>query len=391
MDFTPNIVEIYTLYGIGTCMIAMRIASRTKLVGVRGWHPDDYLIFVSWSLYTAVTVVAHVFIIKAGGKHTSLLTHEQRRLMPASQYPAWAYGSKIFMLGQMLYASIVWSLKFNMLFFYRRITRGLWVEKLIIPTLGLVACCGTAVLLIFTCTCRPFSKLWQVWPDPGDHCTPQNHVFFISVLTMNLVTDLIIMLIPVPVIAPLNASLARRLGLYVLFGMGIFCMVAAVLRVIFVFALNQSGISAMWSIREDFVAVFVGQAPMVRPIFTRNFWTGENGTFGSSKAKSYGNRSGNIELSSDPGHSRKSSGAILGGSAHAKKKDPYSVTQIMMTRNESQENIVGGAHGGDLEAGSRGSTGMGMHLTVNVKRTVEVESVETSSEHKIEQRVERWV
>lgn len=48
MDFTPNIIEIYTLYGVGTCMIAMRIAVRTKLVGVRGWHPDDYIIFLTW-------------------------------------------------------------------------------------------------------------------------------------------------------------------------------------------------------------------------------------------------------------------------------------------------------------------------------------------------------
>lgn len=48
MDFTPNIVEIFTLYSIGTCMVIARVVSRTKLVGVRGWHPDDYLIFVSW-------------------------------------------------------------------------------------------------------------------------------------------------------------------------------------------------------------------------------------------------------------------------------------------------------------------------------------------------------
>ncbi|KAK0609646.1 hypothetical protein DIS24_g12289 [Lasiodiplodia hormozganensis] len=391
MDFTPNLVEIYTLYGIGSCMIFARIACRTKLVGVRGWHPDDYIIFLSWSLYTSVTVVAHVFIIKAGGKHTSLLTHDDRRLMPASQVPAWEYGSKIFMLGQMLYASIVWSLKFNMLFFYRRITRGLWVEKLIIPAIAVVAITGTTVLLVFTCTCRPFHKLWQVWPDPGHHCEPQNYVFFLSVLTMNMVTDLIIMLIPLPVITNVQVSLPQRLGLYLLFGLGIFCMIAAVLRVVFVFALNQSGISAMWSIREDFVAVFVGQAPMLRPIFTRGFWTGETDSYGKgSKAKSYGNRSGNIELDSNPDHSRhsrKGSTAAFGG---GKKKDPYSVTQIM---SESQEEIVKGGDG-DMEAGARVVTQResATHLTVNVQRTVQVESRETTAdEARYEQRVERWV
>lgn len=61
MDFTPNLVEIYTLYGIGTCMIFARIACRTKLVGVRGWHPDDYIIFLSW------VSTAHRFTNPPGG------------------------------------------------------------------------------------------------------------------------------------------------------------------------------------------------------------------------------------------------------------------------------------------------------------------------------------
>lgn len=205
---------------------------------------------------------------------------------------------------------------------------------------------------------------------------------------MNMLTDLIVMLIPLPVITNVQVSLPQRLGLYLLFGLGIFCMIAAVLRVVFVFALNQSGISAMWSIREDFVAVFVGQAPMLRPIFTRGFWTGENDSYGKgSKAKSYGNRSGNIELDSNPDHSkhsRKGSTAAFGG---GKKKDPYSVTQIM---SESQEEIV---KGGDGDMGARIThRESATHLTVNVQRTVQVESRETTAdESRVEHRVERWV
>lgn len=48
MDFTPDLIEIWTLYGVGTLMIAARIFVRTKLVGVRGYSPDDYLIWLAW-------------------------------------------------------------------------------------------------------------------------------------------------------------------------------------------------------------------------------------------------------------------------------------------------------------------------------------------------------
>lgn len=118
-------------------------------------------------VYTTVATIAHVFIIKAQGKHTSLLTAAEREAMPKSEYHAWEYGSQVFLVGFYSYALIVWTLKFNMLFFYRRLVRGTWVEKAIYPLMGFVAAAGVAVILTFTLTCIPFRKLWQVYPDPG--------------------------------------------------------------------------------------------------------------------------------------------------------------------------------------------------------------------------------
>ncbi len=85
----------------------------------------------------------------------------------------------------------------------------------------------------------------------------------------------------------------RKIGLYILLGLGLFCMMAAILRrgaylqcqpdsapsypnvgTLTLSSSTSKSISAMWSIREDFVAVFVGQAPMVYPLFNRKFWEG---------------------------------------------------------------------------------------------------------------------
>lgn len=81
----------------------------------------------------------------------------------------------------------------------------------------------------------------------------------------------------------------------------------------------------MWSIREDFVAIFVGQAPMVYPMFKKNFWNGYSST------------------STDNEPSRETHEMRSGMSGSAKPKDPYSLTQIGVTRidpTESQENII---------------------------------------------------
>ncbi|KFZ19133.1 hypothetical protein V501_00815 [Pseudogymnoascus sp. VKM F-4519 (FW-2642)] len=324
MEFTPNLIEIWTLYGFGTLMVAARVYARTTLVGIRGYRPDDYLVWFAWAMYTTVSVIAHVFIMKAQGKHTSLLTPEQRATMPAEEHKSWEYGSQIFLIGFYSYVIIVWTLKLNMLFFYRRLVQHLWVERAILPAFWLVGSSAIAVILTFTLTCIPFYKFWQVFPDPGALCVPQNKVTFYTVLILNVVTDFFIFLIPIPVLAPLRVGILRKIGLYTLLGLGLFCMMAAILRVVLIFNLNQQGISAMWSIREDFVAMFVGQAPMVYPLFNRKFWHG----------------TGN-ELTNSTGGAFESH--QLRGLGSRKPNDPYSTTHIGATivdGSESQEEMV---------------------------------------------------
>lgn len=71
---------------------------------------------------------------------------------------------------------------------------------------------------------------------------PQSPAFLITVLALNLFTDLIIILIPIPIIWPLKISLARKLGLLSMFCAGIFVMIAAILRVYFVLSVSESHI-----------------------------------------------------------------------------------------------------------------------------------------------------
>ena len=71
---------------------------------------------------------------------------------------------------------------------------------------------------------------------------PQSPAFLLTVLILNLVTDVCIILIPIPIILPLKISWARKLGLLGMFCAGVFIMIAAILRVYFVMAVSTVSI-----------------------------------------------------------------------------------------------------------------------------------------------------
>ncbi|KAF6815165.1 hypothetical protein CMUS01_12493 [Colletotrichum musicola] len=341
MAIDPNVAEIWSLYAAATIIIGLRVFCRSRMVGVSGFRPDDYLIFLAWALYTTVSVMATLFALVAQGRHTSILTPEQRATMPESEFYIWEYGSKNFLVGMSVYAAVVWTLKFNMLFFYRRLVAGQWVEKFILPVMALVASTAIAMILIIALTCRPFNQMWQVRPDPGANCVPQNKVYFYSILAMNVTTDTCILLIPIPVclygrlfqhvtdsggqvISLVRASIWRRLGVFFLFSLGIFVIACAIIRVVLTFhPTGQFGPAAMWSIREDFVAIFIGQAPMIVPMSKKRFW---------QKAKTRFTPKSSL---GSEGHELSN-----GVSNQKKPKDPYSLTQMGFTHITNVTNIT---------------------------------------------------
>ncbi|KAK8131855.1 hypothetical protein PG999_000028 [Apiospora kogelbergensis] len=317
------ITEIWALYAVGTCLIASRLFTRIKLVGFRGLQPDDFIVVFAWMCYTSVSVVGHVFILEAKGKHTSQLTLQDRIDLPVSEYAAYEFGSKMFLVGETLYLGTVWTLKLCMAFFYRRLVRGLWSETLILPLMAGIGVTGLAGILTIYTTCTPVSKHWQILPYPGAICVPQNPWTFITIMGLNLGTDLCILSLPIPVLARMRTNALRKVGLVFLFGLGLFTMVAAVIRIISIFVvschhvtlppfpppraqehtsvgltrytvpkLNQESAGALWSIREDFIAVVVTQAPMVYPLFGRQFWRTVYGSSDGSHDESAKPKSG---------------------------------------------------------------------------------------------------
>lgn len=111
-----------------------------------------------------MTVAAHL-VGGLGDLHA--ITMEQRRQLSPEQAAPLIYGTQWFCAGVATYVAFIWMLKLNMLFLYQRVVNGLWVAKFIKPTMGLVVMTFFAIMMILFCSCRPYHRMWIVYPDQG--------------------------------------------------------------------------------------------------------------------------------------------------------------------------------------------------------------------------------
>ena len=205
---------------------------------------------------------------------------------------------------------------------------------------------------------------------------------------MNLVTDLCIMAIPAPVILPVRTTLLRKIGLIILFFAGFFIMLAAVMRVVFVLVLGNGVTAAIWSCREDIVAILVGQAILIRPLFTRTFWTRDFASVsrarlnapdeldeGDSKnASRYGYALSQVRFGKSRTRDPFSLSAALGsipGSEAADKIDD--VESSGASTSSGSYRPAPPAKDGEVGPGRGAAAG----LVINVSRQIEVERVES--------------
>lgn len=105
------------------------------------------------------------------------------------------------------------------------------------------------------------------------------------------------------------------------------------------FQLNQHGGSVMWSLREDCIGIFVGQAPMLRPLFKRRFWISTNPV--SSSSVTWG-KNGHLQHVQNQLESHEV--YWLGRKPNSKMRGPHSITSIR-SMTGSQEQIVQGDQG----------------------------------------------
>ncbi|EAW08923.1 uncharacterized protein ACLA_098650 [Aspergillus clavatus NRRL 1] len=268
-------IEAFTLLALAIVTIIIRVIARATTVGFRNFQLDDYLMPLAALVYGLETGAAYcVGAWWKGMANNSMTDHQRATLSPDSdEFRLRIGGSKTQVLGWSLYTTLLWLLKACMAIFYSRLTSGLMNMKLRVQVAYVsIAATYLAVILSILFGCHPMEKNWQIYPNPGAYCQPAISPIDVYVtVVLNVLTDLYLITIPTPMLFKARLPWREKLELFVLFSGGIFVMAAGILRCVLIVTAGPNGAqqAGSWACRETFVAVVIGNAPMIYPLFRR--------------------------------------------------------------------------------------------------------------------------
>ncbi|KAE8356256.1 hypothetical protein BDV28DRAFT_127282 [Aspergillus coremiiformis] len=264
-------IETFTEYSIGMCFLLVRLYARVKHLGIRGLQLEDAFATLAMVFWTMLTPIIHVL----GTIGANVGLNDQTAMqVPDNRIPTLVLGSKLTFLSWVWYIFYIWCLKGMLMCRYTKLTQGTFWHRPVHIASAFCLLTGLASILTHLCICTPIPRNWQIKPYAGDNCTIRKPNFLI-ITALNLITDLLILLIPIPVLLKLQIPLPRKLILTFLFSSGIFVMICTILRTYY--SLNDLASLAIalgWANRECFVAAIVASLPGIKPLFGKSKWLG---------------------------------------------------------------------------------------------------------------------
>lgn len=110
-------------------------------------------------------------------------------------------------------------LKLTIVEFFKRLTLNIWTrshEVMLQFIRWFLFVTFLAVIIADIAECQPITHYWQVVPDPGARCR-QGYAQLLTMGTVNVITDILLVVFPIPIIIRSKMGLKRKLQLVSLF------------------------------------------------------------------------------------------------------------------------------------------------------------------------------
>ncbi|KAK2763766.1 hypothetical protein FQN54_009383 [Arachnomyces sp. PD_36] len=238
-------------------VIALRMYVRKSIIHAVG--VDDILMVIG----TVVTFVLSVGSMMAAyygmGKHIGDIEPENFVPMLKSVYST-----------RILYVLAIMFVKLSLLWFYLRLDQRPYMRWTVYSLMFAVVGLSVPSFCILAFSCSPVSKFWDITGTAPGHCMDPaaQQVFYNANGILNIVTDILIYLTPMPMLWHVQISGGKKKGLFGIFGLGGFAIAAGCVRYDFVQKLSNSkdmyyllADSINWCCIEIYTAIFCGSAP----------------------------------------------------------------------------------------------------------------------------------
>ncbi|KAF3388811.1 hypothetical protein F1880_003651 [Penicillium rolfsii] len=257
---------------LATALVLVRMYTRAVLVKQMGG--DDYAILIALAFSWAFFGLFVGEVYHGMGEHYALI-------------PPAIYKMQMlcFWASVPIYQTSLIATKMSILLQYRRVFSTPRMRLACNLLMGLLAVYGTWTIVSAWANCVPLEKFWN--PNVPGFCFDKKALWF-SNSAIHILTDILILIYPMPVLKSLQLPKRQKLALMAVFALGAFVLITSVLRLRSLLVISNSTDptydnvgAAEWSAIECNVAIICASLPSTRAFLSKLlphvFSTGSNG------------------------------------------------------------------------------------------------------------------
>ncbi|SPJ70426.1 related to integral membrane protein [Fusarium torulosum] len=230
-------------FTIATIFLGQRMY--TNAVLLRKFMLDDYIILFAWILSIAAqSCLLNAYSRKLLGVHAWEMTVDHN-----------TESALLVMCTTLTYIPTTILSKLTICFFYFRLSPSLWYQYSVYFTA--FVCTSSLVGIWFSVlfACKPIAAGWDVRLSADATCINRPPIY-ITQAAFGCVTDLMLLLLPIPTVVGLQMSTRQKLGLLGLFAIGSITLVTSIVRLVLLLP-SLSNPDQSWSLAEGCLWVII--------------------------------------------------------------------------------------------------------------------------------------
>ncbi|KAI1308252.1 hypothetical protein F5Y03DRAFT_95715 [Xylaria venustula] len=264
---TVLVGPVTAFYILDIAALALRVWARH--IKKATWKLSDYAIFIATIFATGYVAICWLTVAKGGlGYPNSQVALPQQLLVRKAMFAAW-----------ILQCSANTFVRLSILDFILQVFFPVKKFRLAVYSFEAATLVYLVAFIIAQfATCRPLRYNWEPGPDAAKYCGNRNLIYLLNSI-FNLVLDIGILILPLPMLWTLQMSARRKIGVTLVFGLGIFVIFSTIWRTYNVAEFSQplSMLNftetvvpvTLWSGLEITLGIINACLPVVQPAVNR--------------------------------------------------------------------------------------------------------------------------
>ncbi|KAF2732097.1 hypothetical protein EJ04DRAFT_408856, partial [Polyplosphaeria fusca] len=259
-DTCTGVATAFTVLSV--IIVALRLYTRSFIVHNVG--RDDIMMVLA--LIFTLGYLAAIYVARDNGmgfSGASLALVEMQNLI------------KVTLAIEIIYYILVFAIKVSILFVYLRLAVNRTLERCTRVTIWILTVFVVICVIVCLVQCTPLHKMWDfVGLVPG-HCI-NTTAFFYSTSSFNIITDIWILVLPIPTLMAIQRPKREKIALVGVFSLGVFSTIASIVRLhsIRIFTESKDPFFDsvpvnLWSMIEVNIGIWCASIPALKALVNR--------------------------------------------------------------------------------------------------------------------------